>query len=100
MIYKSIIGKDFELTIERKDHILTFHPDLKPYFSKLKQVFLEPDEIRISQSDPDVLLFYLYFAKVKGGKYIVGVVKSNGRSFVLTAYFSNRILSGEIYEKK
>lgn len=100
MLYKSILGKDFELTIERKKHILNFHPDLKPYFSKLKQVFLKPDEIRISKSDRLVLLFYKYFAKIKAGKYIVGVVKTNGRAFILTAYFSNRILSGEIYEKK
>lgn len=100
LIYKSILGKEFVLTSERKDHIVNFHPDLKPYFSKLKQVFLEPGEIRMSQSDPAVLLFYRYFAKIKEGKYIVGVVKTSGRSFVLTAYFSNRILSGEIYEKK
>lgn len=98
MIYQSIIGKDFELTIERNKHIFLYHPDLKPYFSKLKSVFLKPGEIRISKSDPAVLLFYRYFAKIKGGKYIVGVVKTNGRSFVLTAYFSNRKLSGKIYE--
>ncbi len=100
MIYKSIIGKEFELTPERKKHILTFHPDLKLYFFKLKEVFLKPDKIRTSKSDSAVLLFYRYFAKIRGGKYIVGVVKTNNRSFVLTAYFSNRVLSGKIYEKK
>lgn len=63
-------------------------------------MFLKPDEIRISKSDPKVLLFYRYFAKIKRGKYLVGVVKIEDRSFVLTAYFSNRKLSGEKYEKK
>lgn len=98
MKYKSVLGNDFELTLERKKHILTFHPDLNPYFSKLKEVFTKPDEIRVSKSDPKVLLFYRYFAKIKGGKYIVGVVKINSRSFVLTAYFSNHKLTGEKYE--
>ena len=86
MKYKSILGKDFELTPERKKHILNFHPDLKIYFTKLRDVFTKPDEIRISKSDPQVLLFYRYFAKI------------NSRSFVLTAYFSSSKLSGEKYE--
>ena len=98
MVYKSILGKDFVLTSERKQHILIYHPDIKPYLSKLKEVFLEPDDIRISESDESVLLFYKYFDNIMDGKYIVGVVKINSRSFVLTAYLSNRILSGEKYE--
>lgn len=100
MKYKSILGKDFELTAERKKHILNFHPDLKPYFSRVKDVFIRPEEIRVSKSDSQVLLFYGYFAKIKGGKYIVGVVKINSRSFVLTAYFSDHKLSGEKYAQK
>lgn len=98
MVYKSVLGKDFTLTAERKRHILTYHPDLKPYFPNLKKVFLEPDDVKVSKSDPSVLLFYKYFATIKGGKHIAGVVKVNERSFVLTAYFSSRILSGEKYE--
>lgn len=100
MTYNSILGKKVALTSERKKHILIYHPDLKPYFAYLKEVFLEPDEIRISKSDPHVLLFYKFFANIKNGKYIVGVVKSNQRVFVLTAYLSKRKLSGEKYEYK
>lgn len=102
MKYKSILGKDFELTTERKQHILIYHPDIKPYLPKLKKVFLEPEDIRVSKSDQSVLLFYKYFDNIMEGKYIVGVVKINDRSFVLTAYFSKRKLSGGkyIYEKK
>lgn len=65
MIYKSIIGKDFELTTERNKHIFLYHPDLKPYFSKLKSVFLKPGEIRISKSDPNVLLFISILLRLK-----------------------------------
>lgn len=100
MIYKSILDRDIELTLERKKHILIFHPDLKPYFFELKKVFLEPNEIRVSKVDPVVLLFYKYFANIRTGKYIVGVVKINSRSFILTAYLSNNKLSGKKYEKK
>lgn len=60
MKYKSILDKDFELTSERKKHILNFHPDLKPYFSRLKDVFTEPEEIRVSKSDPKVSVVILW----------------------------------------
>lgn len=98
LIFKSILGKDIELTIERKTHILLYHPDLKPYFSKIKATLIRPDEIRISKSDPEVLLFYRYFDTIFNGKYISVTVKTNGRWFVLTAYLTKRKLSGEIYE--
>ncbi len=96
MVYKSSLGNHIELTSERKIHILLYHPDLKPYFSKIKKVLLKPSDIRISKSDPNVLLFYKYFANIIGGKYIVVTVKTNGRWFVLTAYLTKRKLSGEI----
>lgn len=38
------------------------------------------------------------YSNIKDGKYLVGVVKFNQRSFVLTAYLSERKLSGEKYE--
>lgn len=100
MVYKSVLGKDIELTIERKTHILLYHPDLKPYFSKIKTTLVKPDEIRISKSDPSVLLFYEYFANIIGGKYMAVTVKTNDRWFMLTAYLTKRKLSGGIYEQK
>lgn len=100
MRYKSSIGKTIELTSERKKHILKFHPDLKPYQDLIKDVLLQPDDLRVSKSDPKVLLFYKYFDSILGGKYIQVTVKLNERNFVLTSYLTNRIKSGERYEKK
>lgn len=100
MKYKSILGKAIELTDERKEHILLYHPDLKPYFSKVKNVLLKPGEIRISKSDISVLLLYKYFVNIIKGKYIAVTVKTNARWFILTAYLTKRKLSGGIYAKK
>lgn len=100
LLYRSSIAKDIELTSERKAHILLYHPDLKPHFSKIKKVLLKPDEIRISKSDQSVLLLYRYFDNIDLNKYIVVVVKINERKFILTAYLSDRILSGEKYVQK
>lgn len=100
MNYKSDLNQDIKLTTERKEHILLYHPDLKPHFLKLKQALLSPDEIRISKSDPKVLLFYKRFAKIRDEKYIAVVVKFDKRNFILTAYLTNRVLSGEKYEQE
>lgn len=69
------------------------------YLSKLKQVLANPDEVRHSSYRPDVLLFYRYFDRIKGGKYIVAVV-ALADNVVLTAYLTHRIKIGEKYEKK
>ena len=99
MKFKTSLGKTAELTTERKNHIFLFHPDLKPFFGQVKNVFTQPDEVRISKSDPKVLLFYKYFDTILGGKYISVTVKTNGRWFILTSYLTNKILSGEKYDK-
>lgn len=99
MEYKTAIGKVVELTPERKLHILIEHPELEAHFEKIKQVLSKPDEIRISKTDPNVLLFYKFFAKIKNGLYIAVVVNINQRNFILTAYMTDRIIMGDLYGK-
>ena len=95
MWYLSSIGKTFELTKERLSHIFEFHPDLKPFFDKLQETLIEPDEIRISNYDRDVLLFYKFYDNILNGKYFAVVVKINERNFILTAYLTDLIMTGE-----
>lgn len=84
-----------ELTDERKLHITTAHPDVKPHIRKVAQVLEHPDTVRRSRINSNVLLFYKYFAKIKGGKYLSVAVKTNQRNFVLTAYLTDKIKAGE-----
>jgi len=68
------------------------------YLSKLKLVLINPDEIRYSSYRYDVLLFYRYFDKIEGGKYLVAVVDIMIDA-VLTAYLTHWIKIGVKYEK-
>lgn len=96
--FNSLIGS-IEFTDERRLHILKTHPELKPHMNKISKVLAMPDEIRISRIDNTALLFYKYFANIKGGKYITVTVKTERiRNFILTAYITDRIRIGEIYE--
>ena len=98
LIFYSPILEKVELTTERKNHILKAHPELKAHLEKLSKVLSDPDEIRISRYDKNVLLFYKFFDKVKDGKYINVTVKSGNRNFVLTSYITDKIRAGEMYE--
>lgn len=96
-IFLTIIG-EVELTTERKSHIILKHLEIKPHINKISLVLSSPDTIKRSKFDPDALLFYKYFDKIKGGKYINVTVKRGERNFILTVYITDRIRAGEIYE--
>lgn len=98
--YKSKLGREIELTTERKNYILIRHPELKKHFGKIRKVLASPDEIRISKRDRQVLLFYKYFARILGGKYIVVVAKFNLRNFIITAHVTDKVKIGEKYEAR
>ena len=97
-IFNSPTLGNIVLTAERKNHILTAHPELKSGLKKLSVVLSTPDEIRRSRFDKNVLLFYKFFANIKNGKYISVAIKTGNRNFILTAYITDRIRIGEKYE--
>ena len=98
IFYSPIFG-EAELTAERKGHVLKAHPELKAHLKKLYNVLSDPDQIRRSRFDENVLLFYKFFASIKDGKYINVTVKiGQERNFILTSYITDRIRAGEKYE--
>ncbi len=97
MKFKTIIGR-VDLTSGGKRHLIERHPIMEDYLDQLKQVLETPDEIRLSNRSNDVLLFYRYFDKIEGGKYVAVVVNKTER-VVLTTYLTHRIKSGSEYEK-
>ncbi len=60
----------------------------------MEEVLAQPDEIRQSNHDPEVLIFYRYFANIGTGKYFAVIVKHNERNFILTTYLTNQMLTG------
>ena len=84
MKFKTKIGI-ITLTTERKTHIILHHPIIEDYLVNLKEVLEKPKEVRHSNRNDIVLLFYRYFAKIENGKYIVAVVNKTEKT-VKTAY--------------
>lgn len=98
MIFKTVIGK-VKLTSSRKAHIIQTHPIMETYIQNLKAVLEQPDEIRYSNYNLNVLLFYRYFDNIENGKYIAAVVNKIEKQ-VITAYLTSRIKTGEKYAKE
>jgi len=94
IFFPSASGKTVELTDERRTHILRYHPDVGPFFERIGEVLVHPDELRRSRQDSGVLLFYKFYPDILEGKYMVVVVKENERSFILTVYFTKSIRTG------
>jgi hypothetical protein len=93
--FPSALGKIVELTDERRKHIAFYHADLVPYLDRFGDVLAHPSELRRSQDDSQVILFYKYYPDILNGKYITVVAKfGEHRSFVLTAYLTKRIRTG------
>ena len=86
--FDSAIGV-VELTDERKRHILQFHPDIKSYWKHFAETLASPDSVHRSKFDAEAKIFYRTVSEQK--KYLVIVVKTNHRNFILTAYLTYRI---------
>ena len=58
MLYIDKLGNQVELTEERWNHIVKEHPKMLQFKDKIANVLYEPDYIKKSNRDMDVLLFY------------------------------------------
>lgn len=70
------------------------HPDIADLEAEVKQALSNPDEIRRSSRDPNILLFY---RTLKAKRWAVAVSRRlNGDGFLITAYQTDAIKEGEV----
>lgn len=69
------------------------HPVMAGREDEVREALSEPDEVRRSRTDPDVLLFY----KARGTRRWVCTVcrRLNGDGFLITAYPTDAIKEGD-----
>ena len=96
MKIKDYLGNQIELTDERWRHIITEHPEVRGFKDRLSEILSNPDLVKCSKRDKDVLLYYRYYPDIFGGKYLLGVVKIQKQPFLLTYYVTDRIKEGEV----
>jgi hypothetical protein len=101
MIYKDIFDNQIELTDERWGHIVKEHPEIRTYRDRIQKVLEEPEYVKMSNRDTDVLLYYKFYGDIFPGKHMIVAVKKGIRSFILSCYITDTIKKGAtIWEKK
>ena len=74
--------------------IIAKHSDIAELENSVKQTLADPDEVRLSNYDPNVLLFYRILKKKR---WMVAVTRRlDEEGFLITAYQTNAIKQGEI----
>jgi hypothetical protein len=80
-------------SVEYWEKLIVKHPDIADLELEIQQALANPDEIRRSSRDPNVLLFYLV---LKERRWAVAVARRlNGDGFLITAYQTDAIKEGE-----
>ncbi len=88
------LGFSVRTTAEYWEFIVTIkHPAMQNRMADVQRTLGDPDEIRLSQTDPQVYLFY----RGDGAKRWVCAVarRLNGEGFLITAYRTSAIKGGE-----
>lgn len=79
-----------------REHALAKHPEFRPWLNRIERVLADPEEVRVSSSDPRVVLYYQLDPEVYGGKWLVVVVKRLEQHFVSTFYITNQVKAGDV----
>lgn len=92
-------GRRIKLTEKRWNHIAETHPELKDMLKDLKGAMEDPELIKRSVYNKNVVLFYRYYGHIYEGKYMCVVVRLDEES-IITAYITDRIKKGEVVWQK
>ena len=91
-----VFGHRLHFDSDHRRHILSEHPEVRPYLSRLAEVFRSPDWVKRSRRRPQVYLYYRFYDDVFDGKYLLGVAALGQRPMVLTYYVTDSVKQGEL----
>ena len=86
-------GKIIYITKERWNHIIIEHPAVANKLEGVKETLVNPLVIKESKYDSNVRFYYKYYKNVKlKAKYLIVVVKYlNGKGFIITSFYTDKI---------
>jgi hypothetical protein len=98
-----IYSRSIRLTVERRLHLETEHPEMADQLPRVAEALANPDLIVRSRTDETVELFYKHYPLTPvTEKFLCVVLKIlPDDRFIITAYYTDTIKRGEIlWEKK
>ena len=98
--FRTAFGEIVYLPDERWVHIVDKHPEIKRYITKIREVLIYPDIVKLSKKDGKSHLYYKFFPEIYSGKYLLVVVKHNREKFIVTCFVTDKIKEGEVKWQK
>ena len=102
-LLKDLHNRSIRLTVERRLHLETAHPEMGDQIPRVAETLAYPDTIVRSRTDETVELFYKHYPSTPvTNKFLCTVVKAlHDDSFIITAYYTDSVKRGEVlWEKK
>ena len=90
-----LFKRKISLTEERKGHILN-RLEMLNQEAKIEETLVKPELIKRSVSDEKVVIYYRHYPKTPVTSKYLAVVVNNSKSFIISAYFTDRIKKGEL----
>jgi len=94
-VYEDYSERELRLTDERLDHIER-RPEMVDHLDRIAETLLEPEEVRVSNQDESVLLYYRRYSETPvTEKFLLVIANVEVDSpFVISAFYTDRLKSG------
>lgn len=93
--FVDLFNRKIILTEDRRKHILE-RQEMANQESKIKETLSNPESIKRSVSSNQVVIYYKYYPKTPVTSKHLAVVVNTKESFIISAYFTDRIKKGEL----
>ncbi len=102
MVYRDHEGREIRLPEERLNHILIEHSFMVGKEWAIRETLADPDEVRVSNQDRQVSLYYRWYNTSDiDNKFICVVVRIlENDAFIIIAYPAERIKRGDLVWKR
>ena len=99
--FSDLFKREILLTEDRKNHILE-RLEMSNQENKIKETLLNPELLKRSVSNEKVIIYYKHYSTTPvTSKYLAVIVKIDDKeSFIISAYFTDRIKKGELIWKR
>lgn len=99
--FVDLFNRKIKLSKDRRKHILE-RLEMRNQEEKIKETLINPELIKRSVSNKNVVIYYKNYPKTPvTNKYLAVVAEINEiESFIITAYFTDRIKKGELIWEK
>ena len=95
--FRDVLGREVLLSHAAWGHVLLRHPEVESHSGLVADTLRAPERIVRSLHADDVLLYYRFYERLLGGKYLLVAARIEQEGWcVVTVYITDTVKSGEV----